>query len=339
MKLLWPIFLAVFRTLYWSYALWCLAFPLGLWWLWRGASGAAGWGVGGFALGLVLLVYLRRTAGDPNPWQSGFMSWFGSLKGFVNLRPSDMVHVSLPSLYLVENPGGYLIGGRDLRAVLSQLQPGDILLRGYRGYVDGAFIRLSSRCWSQGYRPGWYTHAALYVGDLDEQDRAQVPEKYRHDPGYFEPGPQRVVHSMAKGVHTEDILTFCRCDYLVVLRVKEQAGQFDKALAIAQARQCALQKIGTAYDFDSSDISHFHRFSCSQLVFYCYQNIRQALQLSAQPHALYPLGRLSPRFAVLQRTTVTPDDYYSLFEAGTLERVWEDRNSQARHPQTPAPRR
>lgn len=355
MKFLWPILLAVFRTLYWGYALWCLAFPLALWWLWRHSAASPGglssalWALGGFALALVVLVYLRRQKDDPNPWQSSFMAWFGSLRGFANLHPSDMVHLSLPSLYLVENPQGYRIGGRQQRAVLKQLQPGDILLRGYRGYVDGAFIRLSSRCWERGYRRGWYTHAALYVGETTEQDRALVPQPFRHDAGYFETGPQMVIHSMAKGVHTEDILTFCRCDYLVVLRVRAQGGAVDVAQAVQDARRAALTQIGQEYDFDQEmgaarARTHaaadgatqplprpvFHRFSCSQLVYYCYYPIREALQLAPRLHALYPLGHWSPRLALLRRTTVTPDDYYSLLEAGTLEHVWEDAASLAR---------
>ena len=329
MKIMWPILLAVFRSLYFAYAVWCVVFPIALLYLCTVYSHAVLWSGAALSALLLIGVYRQRTLDDPNPWQSGFLAWFGTLKLFRTARPGAMVGMGLPSAYLVENPRSYRIGGRDLRAVLQLLQPGDILLRGYEGYVDGAFIRRSSRCSEQGYRPGWYTHAALYVGPLTEEDRQQVPTAFAHDAGFFETGAQMVIHSMAKGVHTEDILTFARCDYLTVLRLPADAG-FDRAHAIHSARAAALSKIGEEYDFDSSDTTRFHRFSCSELVYYCYREVRTALQLAPRLHALYPLGKLNRHWAVLQRNTIIPDDYYELTEAGRLHKVWEDAASAQR---------
>ena len=329
MKIMWPILLAVFRSLYFAYAAWCIVFPVALIYLCTVYPQAAWWAAAALSALLLVGVYRQRTRDDPNPSQSGFLAWFGTLKLFANLRPGAMVGMGLPSAYLVENPRSYRIGGRDLRAVLALLQPGDILLRGYEGYVDGAFIRHSSRCSEQGYRPGWYTHAALYVGPLTEEDRHRVPAAFAHDGGFFEIGEQMVIHSMAKGVHTEDILTFTRCDYLTVLRLRADAG-FDRDHAIASARAAALSKIGEEYDFDSSDTTRFHRFSCSELVYYCYREVRTALQLAPRLHALYPLGQLSRRWAVLQRNTIIPDDYYELAQNGRLRKVWEDAASTRR---------
>lgn len=323
MKIMWPILLAVFRSLYFAYAVWCVLFPLAFLYLCAVYTDAVLWAAAALSALLLVGVYLRRTQDDPNPWQSGFMAWFGTLKLFRNARPGAMVGMGLPSAYLVENPRSYRIGGRDLRAILHRLQPGDILLRGYEGYVDGAFIRRSSRCSEQGYRPGWYTHAALYVGPLTEEDRQQVPAAFAHDAGFFETGEQMVIHSMAKGVHTEDILTFTRCDYLAVLRLPSDAG-FDREHAIRNARAAALSKIGEEYDFDCSDTTRFHRFSCSELVYYCYREVRTALNLAPRLHALYPLGQLNRHWAVLPRKTIVPDDYYELGQTGHLHKVWED---------------
>lgn len=365
MKFLWPVLLAIFRTCYLAYALWCLLFPLGMIWLLREGGSAVQWLVLGFSVILIVLVYQRRSAGDPNPWQSGFMSWFGTLRWFWNAEAAPMVAVGLPSGYLVENPGGYRTSGRDLRAILNVLKPGDILLRGYAGYVDGAFIRKSARCSEKGYAPGWFTHAALYVGALGEEDRAHVPAAFAKQSGFFDTGPQMVIHSMAKGVHAEDILTFCRCDYLAILRIKPtlaplaclpaqsrdkpglpmassrlcqdlehslRCGQpVDSAQAIAAAKLSALEKIGEKYDFDCSDTTEFHRFSCSELVYYCFRGIHGALDLHPALHAWYPLGMLSRKFALLKRMTLTPDDYYDLVSKGTLECVWEDQVSARAH--------
>lgn len=328
MKLLWPILLAVFRSLYFGYAVWCIAFPMAFLYLFFTHTDAVLWS--GLVLAAVLIagVYLQRTPTDPNPWQSGFLAWFGTLKLFRTLQPGAMVGLGLPSAYLVENPRGYRMDGRKLRQVLSLLEPGDILLRGYDGYVDGAFIRRASRCSDTGYQPGWYTHAALYVGALGDAERAQVPPEFAHNPDFFDTGEQMVVHAMSMGVHSQDILAFTRCDYLTVLRLSPDAG-YDKARAIADAKRAALSKIGQKYDFDSSDTTHFHRFSCSELVYYCLHGIRQQLDLAPRLHALYPLGTWNPQLAVFKRTTIIPDDFYDLCTNGKLERVWEDPHSAA----------
>lgn len=382
MKFVWPALLGFFRTFYLAYSLWCLLFPVALI---AGVLILLGDWADHFPylrllvlilLGLFMLlavyamvyVYWQRTHGDPNPWQSSFLSWFGTLKLFKNLGGAPAVKLYWLSSYLVENPRGYRISGADLRAILNALQPGDILLRGYEGYVDGEFIRRSSLTSKNGFKPGWYTHVALYVGELTEQDRSQVPPAFQHDSGYFSPGAQMVIHSMAKGVHTEDILTFLRCDYLTVLRVKPEltlragqaadarvrskpahspslsdalvaeilttlnAGQtVPRAKVVQAARQSALEKIGESYDFDCSDTKEFNRFSCAELLYYCLRGVLGALELTPQPHAFFPLAPWVTNFHVLERVTITPDNYYDLVTLNKLECVWEDNFSKTTH--------
>lgn len=382
MRFVWPVLLVIFRTLYFLYSLWCLLFPLAVVCLiaalcsdawppyhhWPTAVTALRYGLLAFALIVLALVYARRTDKGANPFQSAFMSWFGTLRWFWNTQPAPMVALGLPSGHLVENPGGYRTTGRDTREIMQKLQPGDILLRGYQGYVDGAMIRRSSRCSDKGYEPGWFTHVALYAGTLDEQDKKSVPGDFADKDAYFQQGPQMVIHSMAKGVHTEDVLTFCRCDFLAVLRIKPdmhcindhpgefgsksvhranptqsdrmskviedhmiEGKHFDRDLAIQTAKLSALEKIGEKYDFDCSDTTRFHRFSCAELVYYCYRGIRTAIDLKPQIHGLYPLGMLSRKWAILKRETITPDDYYSLLEQGTVECIWQDTVTRDRH--------
>jgi hypothetical protein len=376
--------LGTFRTAYLAYALWCLLFPVALlgfgvllWGefysdhpLWRSAGQAFLALLAVLAAYAIMAVYVRRNMDDPNPWQSGFMSWFGTLKLFSNTGGAAGVSLGWPSSYLVENPRGYRISGRDSRQILNLLQPGDILLRGYEGYVDGEFIRRSARTSASGFAPGWYTHVALFAGDLTTADAEHVPDAFKSRVDFFTTGPEMVIHSMAKGVHTEDVLTFLRCDYLAVLRMPAELRQapqtqaqalqtlaqhrrppgspsdvrsaelaralndgqpVNRAVAVDLARQSALEKIGNAYDFDCSDTQIFHRFSCAELLYYCLRGVKTALELQPQPHALYPLAPWFPRLHFLERTTITPDDYYSLAIGGHMECVWEDSASQARH--------
>lgn len=387
MKFVWPVLLGLVRTAYLTYSLWCWLFPLALLgglvalgvddpqrnpWLFRAAWVFLTLYLLASAYAVVF-VYRKKTPNDPNPGQSAFLSWFGTLKKFKNSGGAAAVKLFWPSSYLVENPRGYRISGANMRAVLDALQPGDILLRGYEGYVDGAFIRRSSVTSQHGFQPGWFTHAALYVGALTEADRALVPRRVQNDAAYFAPGLQMVIHSMAKGVHAEDILSFLRCDYLAVLRLKAEltlppgavadlrsaqahskpprfsdpqvadlllqlqaGGTVARAQVVQAARTSALEKIGEAYDFDCSDTKEFNRFSCAELVYYCLRGVLGALDLKPSAHALHPLVPINKRFKVLERITITPDDFHDLLPKGGLERVWEDTDSQVQTvPSTP----
>jgi hypothetical protein len=309
------------------------------------------------AVAVPLLVYIRKGLNDPNPFQSAFMSWFGTLRWYWNTTPGPMARVGLPSGCLVENPMNYRLNAKDMRAILDKIKPGDILLRAYDGYMDGNFIRHSSLCSKNGYRPGWFTHAALYAGQLTDEDATHVPAEFRQNKKYFQEGSQMVLHSMAMGVHVEDILTWFRCDYLVVLRLKDELTMLSKvefnrhpdskifpsdlmskalkadlrngttiesAAAIQNARLSALEKIGEPYDFECVETDKYNRFSCAEYVYYCYRSIHDALGLSPKLHAFFPLGKFSRHFSIMGRSTITPDDFYGLAKEKCLDVIWID---------------
>ena len=338
MKFAWPVLLVLFRALYFVYSLWCLLFPLVAVWFvivlvrnesllgqptrqWAQALLVA---LLLFSAWVLALVFVRRLPDDPNPFQSAFLSWFGTLRGFWIAQPGDRVQLKLPSGYLVENPPAYRIRGREIQQVLHAIKPGDILLRGYDGYVDGIMIRHASVCSHKNFRPGWFTHAAIYMGELDAQDQHQVPAPYQHNTDYFQKGPHMVIHAMAKGVHSQDLLTFCRSDYLAVLRIKPDLKDLDMEAAVTHARQAALKKIGDSYDFDASDTKRFHRFSCSQLVYYCLHPIHDLLKIAPLLHAIYPLSPFNKKLAIFKRVTIIPDDFYALVQQGSMDCIWQD---------------
>ena len=371
MKIFWVLTLALLRPIYLVYALGCLFAPLFILYLLVylfypqiPPPDVVLHPVSELILGILvlysivvpLLVYIRKTPTDPNPFQSAFMSWFGTLRCYWNTVPGPMAHVGLPSGYLVENPRNYRLNAMDMRAILAALKPGDILLRAYDGYLDGKFIRHSSVCSKNGYRAGWFTHAAMYVGSLDAADQTHVPAHFRLNKKYFLEGPQMVLHSMAIGVHTEDILTWMRCDYMAVLRIKDQlihsstvesprspdtnifssdlvsdalksqlrAGEsIASEAAIQNARLSALEKIGEPYDFECIQTDKYTRFSCAEYVYYCFRAIHDALGLSPQLHAFYPFGTFR-HFSIMGRSTITPDDFYQLAREHHLDIVWID---------------
>ena len=187
--------------------------------------------------------------------------------------------------FVVYDPAGYQVKGADVRAAMECLQPGDILVRGYSSYLDGYFI------------PSYFSHAGLYLGDVTEDDRRLVPDPLPADTP-FAPGKQMVVHAIAEGVQMEDLLQFCRCDTLAVLRFPaelqrtcvvpeeivsklpfihpEEKEIFDELnaggtvpfeRAFPVIRRSALSLLGIDYDFEF-DFLEFNSVSCTELLFY-----------------------------------------------------------------------
>jgi len=122
---------------------------------------------------------------------NGFVKALGDIKVF----PYPM--------FILYDPGSYRIKGDEMREVMQAVQPGDILVRGYVNYLDGYLI------------PGFFSHAGLYLGRVDDDAKRFVKPQGMH---LFRTGEQMVIHAMAEGVFMEDILNFCRCDYMMVLR-------------------------------------------------------------------------------------------------------------------------
>jgi hypothetical protein len=268
-----------------------------------------------------------------------FSEWFLTIFG-------DIKVFRFP-FFLVYDPGSYQVKGDDVRALLQVLQPGDILLRSYANYLDGKFI------------PGKFSHAGLYCGTVGEGDRALVGTRQRSrgardeaQSTLFHTGEQMVVHAMAEGVFIEDILTFSRCDQLVVLRLPAQItlpdaaprSPFDPALLSAEEHSLrerlacgeaiareeftalaiteALRNVGRAYDF-GFDFSDFRRLSCSELVYWCYKSVAELINV--QPRTVKVL--------FLRRQAIPPDDF--LNEA--LQRVWASQSVRGRYPELAFP--
>jgi len=137
-------------------------------------------------------------------------------------------------LWLTINALSYQLKGKHYRSVGKVIRPGDILIRRFEGYLDKIFI------------PGYWNHAGIYVGKDED-------------------GCHLVIHATSDGVWVEDLIDFMRTDHVVVLR--ECSGSMvNEAISRAEAA------IGAEYDFDFNFADSL-RFSCTELVNHCYQNI------------------------------------------------------------------
>jgi len=218
-------------------------------------------------------------------------------------------------LWVVYDPSSYRVRGPECRKILDLLQPGDILLRHYDGYLDNLFI------------PGVFSHAAMYLGEVTESDKAAIPTSGSATRS-FETGPAMVAHSTAEGVHLEDVLTFLRCDDVAVVRIPDtlrDSGKIasgidpqwhpaEKALAetlaaggtvrredaFAVARRSALGLLGTEYDF-AFDFGNGNRMSCTEFVSHCYRSVNSALGVVPTPQSLL--------WGLTVREVIEPDDF------------------------------
>ncbi len=244
--------------------------------------------------------------------KESFLRFFGDLK-FFGGQPRLFV---LPHLLITSSIGGtllydprsYQLKGSDMRKAMTDLQPGDILVRGFDNYVDGCFI------------PGFFSHAGLYLGKVDadtirqhwnttfsgstvsETDYAPLDEVLEKAVS----GEQMVIHSMKDGIFMEDLLNFCRCDYMVAIRFpqsvsranfvqqpysesaviketftgeeREIAGRLQNGASVPFAEifpvvfKLALSQLGKEYDF-GLDFASFKKMSCTEFVYYCTKSL------------------------------------------------------------------
>lgn len=116
----------------------------------------------------------------------------------------------------------YKVKGDQMRQILNNIERGDVLLRRYSNYLGSVVI------------PGYFSHAALYVGD------------------------NSVLHMLGNGIVKEDILTFMRCDDICILRPVDP-NLVDTAVEKAYE---FLEK-GVQYDYNF-DTNNPDRFYCTE---------------------------------------------------------------------------
>src|SRR5216117_197291 len=160
--------------------------------------------------------------------------------------------------------GQLMIRPAQLDEVRSKLKPGDILIERQNWFLSRAFM------------PGFWAHAALYIGNsndlvrlgLDQDDRVARHWRSigRQDPSGEE---HAVLEAVPQGVR---LTTLEHCigvaDNAAVLRPRVTENQIREAIARA------FSHLGKAYDFDF-DFFSTDRLVCTELVYRCYDGAVQ----------------------------------------------------------------
>lgn len=145
-------------------------------------------------------------------------------------------HGLLHPFWFTINAKTFQLKGKHYRQLEKLIQPGDIVIRRFEGYVDKWLI------------PGWFNHAGIYVGQIRDN---------KH----------KVIHAISDGVIIEDLIDFMRSDHMVVLRANNELQE--------EALSRAKMAVGHEYDF-AFNFEETLRFSCTELIDYCYPETIQS---------------------------------------------------------------
>ena len=222
------------------------------------------------------------------PVQAGISEWMGDTK--------------------VHRKGRSLISQEQIRAFVHRLEPGDILIERREWYLSNMGL------------PGFWTHAALYVGtpgerawygydkqleawvrkqgeasgDFERLLRKRQPEQYALSLQPLEDGRlPRVIEAMSEGVQLTTLEHSAAADSFAVLRPRLSVK--DKAAAILRA----FGFVGRPYDFDFDFLTD-SSMVCTEVIFKAYQPTKGYVGLrlpveSVIGHTIMPanaLGRL-----------------------------------------------
>jgi hypothetical protein len=143
----------------------------------------------------------------------------------------------------------------------NKLKPGDILLERRNWFLSNAFL------------PGFWPHAALYIGTIDDLRRlgiADHPEVQKRLEEYLAPAPDgephTVIESVSEGVIFNSLTESLHADYVAALRPRLPEDK------IGQAIVRAFRHHGKPYDFEF-DFFTSDKVVCTELVYRAYEGM------------------------------------------------------------------
>lgn len=187
---------------------------------------------------------------------------------------------------------GYFISEEQISDISIILEPGDIIFQRRNWYMSNAGM------------PGFWTHAALYVGTFDELDSyfweeshavfntsfsdyllTNHPEIYQQKAAPYGQYLVKTIEAKPEGVVMLPIEVSASADYLAV--ISPLLSRTDKMKAVF----FAMMQVGKQYDYNF-DFATDDAYVCSELVYKAY------LPTSDKAGLSYSLGRLAGRWMI-----------------------------------------
>jgi hypothetical protein len=234
-------------------------------------------------------------AGNPGDFLESavFPAWFPLQKG---------VSEAMGDIRTTDRPA--LVSTAQVHELWAKLEPGDVFIERRNWYLSNVGL------------PGFWPHAAIYVGTPEEQDRyfdgsaraateGAAPSEYVarvnpklagafHGPG--EHGPPRVIEAISEGVSLTSLEHSAGADYVAVLRPKLDRTAKLGALVRAYAMW------GRPYDFDFDFVTD-SSIVCSELVYKAYRTAE------GRPGLRFELSKTADRLVL------PPNDLVRKFDA------------------------
>ncbi|MCO4763893.1 MAG: hypothetical protein KC502_20435 [Myxococcales bacterium] len=202
--------------------------------------------------------------------------------------------------------GRHLITEAQLDEVQKELEPGDIILERRNWYLSNLGL------------PGFWPHAALYLGSPDELSKWADDEEVRKlfskglvahikeaSPAAYavyaadhDGQANRIIEAVSEGVIFATMHHSCLADHVAFLRPRRTKAE--RAWAVAES----FRHYGKPYDFDF-DFQTIQSLVCSELVYTAY-NLPQSVGRSL---------KFDPLPSVIGIITLPPNDMISNFDA------------------------
>jgi hypothetical protein len=182
-----------------------------------------------------------------------------------------------------------------IRAMQSQLRPGDIFLERRNWFMSNAFL------------PGFWPHAALYIGTTADMEKMELirktdggwtsdhPSIREHLPELLAPAEDgeahTVIESVSEGVILNSLTESMHADYVAVLR-PHRLSEAERAQAIVRA----FGHVGKPYDFEF-DFFSADKLVCTELVYRSYDGLIRFNLVPVMGRNTLPAMEIAKKFA------------------------------------------
>lgn len=133
-----------------------------------------------------------------------------------------------------------------LKEIRNELMPGDIIITRHDDALSNLFL------------PGFWPHAAFYMGNSEQLEALKLPE--------FPPAKHEIIESKKDGVKFRPLSETLSVDNFVVLRSNFSTNSLLKVI------QTAMSHEGKRYDF-LFDFTKANRLACTELVYRAYHGV------------------------------------------------------------------
>jgi hypothetical protein len=214
--------------------------------------------------------------------------------------------------------GKPLLSPASLEQIRSQVKPGDILLERQNWYMSRAFM------------PGFWAHAAIYVGTPEEIKRLGLEDHPWIKPhlAQFKAKSSKgkiycILEAVPDGVRMttlEDCMGIA--DSVAVLRPKISEEQIREAIAKG------FSHLGKAYDFEF-DFFTTDKLVCTELVYRCVQPSIRFDLVEVLGRKTLPPTEMARKFATEMQSKKPELDLVLFFEGNEIKGIAEQKNAAA----------